>query len=272
MPAGIPTVLSIAGSDSGGGAGIQADLKTFAALGVYGTTAITAVTAQNTQAVTAVAALDPTIVTAQIDAIASDIRVHAVKTGMLATTAIVEAIAAAVDRWSWPHVVVDPVMVATSGDRLLTPDAIDAMGRLMVPRATVLAPNKPEAEALARMPIDTMAHARDAARRLYGLGAKAIVIKGGHFTGPELVNLLYDGKDFIEFSTPRIETRNTHGTGCTFASAIAAHLARGLGLVAAVDGATSYVAGGIRNGLAIGRGAGPVDHFWRRSQAPDPGP
>jgi hydroxymethylpyrimidine/phosphomethylpyrimidine kinase len=264
MSVEIPTVLTIAGSDSGGGAGIQADLKTFAALGVYGATAITAITAQNTQAVVAVAALDPAIVTAQIDAVASDIRIDAVKTGMLATTGIVEAVAAAIDRLSCPHVVVDPVMVATSGDRLLTPDAIDAVRRHLLPLATVLTPNRPEAEALARMPIATLAHARDAARRLSDLGARAVVIKGGHFTGPDVVNLVYDGRDFVEFHAPRLETRHTHGTGCTFASAIAAHLARGLGLGSAVDNATSFVTGAIQNGLAIGRGAGPLGHFWLR--------
>lgn len=262
MSVDIPTALTIAGSDSGGGAGIQADLKTFAALGVYGTTAITAITAQNTQSVTAVIALEPAMVAAQIDAVATDIRIDAVKTGMLASTPIVEAVAAAIERWSWAHVVVDPVMVAKSGDALLTPDAIEAVRRVLLPQATVLTPNRPEAEALARMPITTPGHARDAARRLADLGARTVVIKGGHFTGPEVVNLLYDGQDFIEFATPRLETRHTHGTGCTFASAVAAHLARGLGIASAVDGATRYVAGAITNGLAIGNGTGPVDHFW----------
>jgi hydroxymethylpyrimidine/phosphomethylpyrimidine kinase len=257
-------VLTIAGSDSGGGAGIQADLKTFSAHGVYGATAITAVTAQNTSGVTAVHVLPPEIVTAQIDAVASDIRVDAVKTGMLATAAIVTIVAAALTRWRLPHVVVDPVMVAKSGDHLLEPSAVAAVREALLPLAEVVTPNRPEAEVLAGQPVRTGGDAREAARRITGAGCRAVVIKGGHFEGTRLVNLLFDGRDFVEIVSERIDTVHTHGTGCTFAASIAAQLASGLSLEAAVRGATEYVRGAIAHAVAIGHGHGPVDHFWRR--------
>jgi hydroxymethylpyrimidine/phosphomethylpyrimidine kinase len=255
------TAMTIAGSDSGGGAGIQADLKTFAAHGVYGTSAITAITAQNTIGVTAVLPLPADIVTAQIEAIAGDIGADAVKTGMLANAAIVEAVAAAIDTLELPRVVVDPVMIAKSGDRLLEEEAVAAIKAELLRRAYVVTPNVREAEVLAGMRVDAPGAAREAARRIRALGPTAVVLKGGHLDGPETVDLLFDGREFIEFRGPRIETRNDHGTGCTFAAAIAANLALGQPLREAVGHAKHYVARAIRHGLAIGRGHGPLDHF-----------
>jgi len=258
------TALTIAGSDSGGGAGIQADLKTFAALGVYGTSAITALTAQNTERMTRVFGIPPDMVVAQIDAVADDIAIDAVKTGMLATAPIVEAVASALARRAFPHVVVDPVMVAKSGDLLLATDAVESVRTRLLALATVVTPNRPEAEVLTGRRVVSAADAREAARALHGAGARAVVIKGGHFEGDTLLNLLFDGDDFHEFATERIHTRHTHGTGCTFASAIAARLALGATLADAVDLATQSVAGAIAAGLPIGHGHGPVDHFWER--------
>jgi hydroxymethylpyrimidine/phosphomethylpyrimidine kinase len=255
--------LTIAGSDSGGGAGIQADLKTFAALGVFGTSAITAITAQNTIGVTAAEPLPADLVTAQIEAVAGDIELHATKTGMLATAAIVEAVAAAIKQLQLPLVVVDPVMLAKSGDRLLDDDAVEAMRAELLPRALVVTPNIPEAEVLSGFSIVALDDAREAARRIHALGPTAVIIKGGHASGPELVDLLFDGKEFLEFRTSRIDTTNTHGTGCTFASAIAAHLALGWTLGEATQRAQAYVGGAIRHALTIGHGHGPLDHFWR---------
>lgn len=257
------TALTIAGSDSGGGAGVQADLKTFAAHGVYGTSAIAAVTAQNTQAVLGVHALPPEFVVAQIDAVASDIEVHAVKTGMLATPDVVEAVAAALARWAFPHVVVDPVMVAKSGHQLLAEAAVQCVRRSLTPRASVITPNRMEAEVLLGRPVRTREDARDAARRLVDLGAGAAVVKGGHFDDLEVIDLLFDGADFHEYRHPRLQTRNTHGTGCTFAASLAANLALGHALPEALQRTTDYVAGAIAHGLAIGRGHGPLDHFWQ---------
>jgi hydroxymethylpyrimidine/phosphomethylpyrimidine kinase len=254
--------LTIAGSDSGGGAGIQADLKTFAAHGVYGTSAITAITAQNTVGVAAVETLSADLVIAQIEAVASDLHVSATKTGMLATAAIVEAVAATIAELELPLVVVDPVMLAKSGDRLLDEDAVTAMRGELFRRALVVTPNIPEAEVLSDYRIRSMDDAREAARRIHRLGPSAVVIKGGHATGDDVIDLLFDGHAFHEFRTARIVTRNTHGTGCTFASAIAARLALGAPLVDAVSGAQAYVAGAIRHALAIGHGHGPLAHFW----------
>jgi len=257
------TALTIAGSDSGAGAGIQADLKTFAAHGVYGTTAITAVTAQNTMGVSCVEALSADLVTAQIEAIASDIGVHAAKTGMLANAAIVEAVAAAVRDLDIPLLVVDPVMVAKSGDRLLDDEAVGAMRVELMRCALVVTPNIPEAEALTGLAIATEEDRRDAARRIVKLGAAAVIVKGGHWPGNEISDLLYDGHRFQEFRTPRIEGRHTHGTGCTFSAALTARLALGHSLVEAVPLAQEYVAGGMRHGLEIGQGHAPLHHFWR---------
>jgi hydroxymethylpyrimidine/phosphomethylpyrimidine kinase len=256
-------VLTIAGSDSGGGAGIQADLKTFAALGVYGTSAITAVTAQNTVGVTAVCTLAADLVTAQIEAVAADIEIHATKTGMLGTSAVVEAVAAAIEELELPLVVVDPVMMAKSGDRLLDDDGVRAMCAELLPRALVVTPNIPEAEVLAGMKIHGVADAGEAARRIHQIGRVAVIVKGGHADGDTIVDLLFDGDRLTEYPMPRVATRNTHGTGCTFASAIAAHLALGQPLSEATARAQAYVAGAIRHGLTIGKGHGPLDHFWR---------
>ena len=257
------TALTIAGSDSGGGAGIQADLKTFAAFGVYGTSAITAVTAQNTMGITTASPLAADLVTAQIEAVAGDIEIHATKTGMLATSAIVEAVAAAIEEFDLPMVVVDPVMLAKSGERLLDEDAVRALCAELLPRALVVTPNIPEAEVLSGCTIVAIDDRREAARRIHAMGASAVIVKGGHQAGDEIVDLLFDGEQFTEFRTARIHTRNTHGTGCTFASAIAANLALGHSLRDATAGAQSYVAGAIRHALAIGKGHGPLNHFWR---------
>lgn len=263
MPTSLRTALTIAGSDSGGGAGIQADLKTFAALGVYGTSAITAITAQNTQGVIASQPIATDLVTAQIEAIAGDIEIHATKTGMLATAAIVEAVVAAIDELELPLVVVDPVMVAKSGQRLLDDDAVGTLRTELLPRAAVVMPNIPEAETLSGRTIRSVNDAREAARAIRAMGSSAVIIKGGHAAGDEIVDLLFDGTEFLEFRVPRIQTRNTHGTGCTFASAMTAYLALGHSIHGATAHAQAYVAGAIKHGLAIGRGHGPLDHFWR---------
>jgi hydroxymethylpyrimidine/phosphomethylpyrimidine kinase len=257
------TALTIAGSDSGAGAGIQADLKTFAAHGVYGTTAITAVTAQNTLGVTCFEALSADLVTAQIEAVASDIGVHAAKTGMLANAAIVEAVAAAIEELEIPLLVVDPVMIAKSGDRLVDDEAVAMMRSELMRRAFVVTPNIPEAETLAGIRIVNEHDRHEAARRILKLGASAVIIKGGHFPAADILDLLYDGHRFHEFRAPRIEGRHTHGTGCTFAASLASHLALGRSLVEAVPLAQEYVAGGMRHGLEIGSGHAPLHHFWR---------
>ena len=257
------TALTIAGSDSSGGAGIQADLKTFAAHGVYGLSVITAVTAQNTRGLSAFETLSADLVTAQIEAVVSDIGAHAVKTGMLANLAIVEAVAAAIDDLGIPWLVVDPVMIATSGDRLMNDDAVAAMKTDLLRRAFLVTPNIPEAEALAGMPIATEDARREAARRILGFGPTTVIIKGGHFPSPDIVDLMYDGGQFVEFRTERVAGRSTHGTGCTFAAAVTAQLALGSPLEAAVPLAQQYVAGAIRAAPNLGQGHGPMDHFWR---------
>ena len=252
--------LTIAGSDSGGGAGIQADLRTFAAHGLHGTSAITAVTAQNSVAVLDWVALEPRMVVAQIDAVASDMTVAATKTGMLATAAIVSAVAEAIARLRLPFVVVDPVMVAKSGDRLLNADAEAAYRDRLIPLATVLTPNLPEAEALLGRPVRTLAHMREAARALHALGPRAVVVKGGHLEGAA-VDVFFDGERLEELSAERIATSNTHGTGCTYAAAIASRLALGDALLDAVRAAKEYLTEAIRRSYAVGRGHGPVDHL-----------
>ena len=260
---GLPTALTIAGSDSGGGAGIQADLKTFAAHGVYGTSAIAALTAQNTIGVSGVHVVSDDFVTAQIEAVVSDLGCDAVKTGMLANSTIVEAVAAAVEALELPNLVVDPVMVAKSGDHLLDEEAVHAMRWTLLRLARVVTPNIPEAEVLAKMSIGSLADMREAATRIAALKPAAVIIKGGHLPGPEVVDLLYENGQLKEFIGPRIEGRNTHGTGCTFAAAITAHLAKGGGLEAAVAAAKAYVEGAMRNGIPLGRGHRPLNHFWR---------
>jgi hydroxymethylpyrimidine/phosphomethylpyrimidine kinase len=264
----VPSALTIAGSDSSAGAGIQADLKTFAALGVYGTSAITAITAQNTQRVSEVFELPPELVAAQIDAVVCDIRPDAVKTGMLSSVAIVEAVAAKVREHSLSPLVVDPVMVAKSGDRLLREDAVAALREQLLPLATVLTPNLPEAEVLLGRPLASWDDIRAGAQELIAMGAQAVVMKGGHVpalarrTGT-VTDLLYDGQEFHEYTASRVDTTSTHGTGCTFASAIAAGLARGESLRGSVAMAKAYVTKALQMAYPIGHGHGPVHHFFR---------
>jgi hydroxymethylpyrimidine/phosphomethylpyrimidine kinase len=261
-----PIAVTIAGSDSGGGAGIQADLKTFSALGVYGASVIAALTAQNTKGVTGIYDVPPDFITAQIDAVFSDLDVRAVKIGMLSQPAVIEAVAAGLDRWKAMNVVLDPVMVASSGDRLLDPDAIDVLKRVLIPRALVITPNLPEAAALLDEPLARNEDEMLAqAGRLRDRGAQAVLIKGGHGQSAESVDMLVLASSFTRLATPRVDTRNTHGTGCTLSSAIAAGLAKGLDLVAAAREAKVYVSEAIAaaNRLAVGSGHGPVHHFHK---------
>ncbi len=261
------TALTIAGSDSGAGAGIQADLKTFAAFGVYGTSAITALTAQNTVAVTAVHVAPAEFVVAQIEAVVSDLGCDAAKTGMLATAGIVEAVAAAIARFKLPNLVVDPVMVAKSGDRLLAAEAIDAVRRLLVPLAHVVTPNVPEAEVLTGIIIRTPGDARDAAHALRAMGARSAVVKGGHLDHAEIVDVFVDGDREVEIVGERVPGVHTHGTGCTFAAAITARLALGDDAEAAVRAAQAYVREAMRTGIPLGAGHRPLEHLWKARAA-----
>lgn len=261
----VPIALSIAGSDSSAGAGIEADLKTFAALGVYGACVVTAVTAQNTKGVSAIHALPPALVAAQADAIFSDLTVGATKIGMLANASIVEAVAAGLDRHGARNVVLDPILSASTGAELLRADALDAL-RLLIPQARVFTPNLFEAAALLELP---MAHdeseMRAQAERLLALGGGAVLLKGGHGGSAECVDLLLEGDHCTRFAAPRVATKNTHGTGCTLASAIAAGLAKGLSLNAAVSDAKDYVTAAIAaaDRLQVGAGHGPLHHFFK---------
>ena len=257
------TALTIAGSDSGGGAGIQADLKTFAAFDVYGTSAITAVTAQNTRGVTAWEAVSVPLVVAQIEAVASDIGADAVKTGMLANAAIVSAVAAAIRRLGLRHLVVDPVMIAKGGDRLLEESAIDAIRRDLLPLAEVVTPNIPEARELSGVAIETLDDMRAAGRRILELGPRVVLVKGGHLGGKDSIDVAVSAEGEHEFRSPRIESAHTHGTGCTLASAIAACRARGLTVNASIGAAKAYLDGAIAHAPGIGSGHGPLGHFWR---------
>jgi hydroxymethylpyrimidine/phosphomethylpyrimidine kinase len=258
----IHKALTIAGSDSGAGAGIQADLKTFAALGVYGTSAITAITAQNTVGVARVLALNPNLVAAQIDAIADDIGADAVKTGMLANKAIIEVVVTKIRERQLKNIVVDPVMVATSGDLLIEKNAVAALSAKLIPLATIVTPNIPEAEELTGMKLRTPKEIQLAAAQVVRMGAKSVVIKGGHRSGPA-VDLFYDGKAYCALNAPRIRTKNTHGTGCTFSAAIAAYLAKGENIERAVSSAKKYITQAIRSGFSVGAGHSPVNHFYR---------
>ena len=256
------TALTIAGSDSGGGAGLQADLKTFAAHGVFGLTAITAVTAQNTQQVAAVYPMPPDLVGAQIDAVVSDFGAAATKIGMLATAAIVEVVARAVERHRLANVVLDTVMIAKGGAPLLEDAAIDVMRASLLPLATVITPNIPEAERLTGRRIASVGDMLAAARDLIITGAQAVVVKGGHLDGPA-IDVFDDGNTVVELSAERVATRHTHGTGCTFSSAIAARLALGSDLRTAVEHAKTYVTRAIAEAPHLGHGQGPVQHFPR---------
>jgi len=278
------TALTIAGSDSSGGAGIQADLKTFAAFGLYGASAITAITAQSTRGIEATLRLPADLVTAQIEAVAGDLELHATKIGMLANAAIAEAVAAAIAELDLPLVVVDPVLVSSSGERLLDEDGVRVLCTELLPLARVVTPNIPEAEALSGRRIHSMDDAYEAARRIQEMGAKAVIITGGHSFGEvrgaeyevrgaecdvrggpaEVVDLLFDASAVFELRAPRVESRHTHGTGCTFASAVAAGLALGRDLPEAAARAQQYVGGAIAHAPGLGHGRGPLDHFWER--------
>ena len=256
----VPTALTIAGSDSSGGAGIQADLKTFSALGVFGMSALTAITAQNTRAVTAVFELPPEMVAAQIDAVVADISVDVAKTGMISSSELIRVVANRIRHHGLSTFVVDPVMVAKSGDRLLREDAVEALREELIPLATVVTPNLPEAEVLVGRSIATLEDMRQAAADIVALGARSVVVKGGH-RPDDATDVFYDGQRYLELQAPRIETSSTHGTGCTFASAIAALLARGADLTTAVQEAKAYLTTAIERAYPIGRGHGPVHHF-----------
>ncbi len=254
-------VLIIAGSDSGGGAGIQADIKTVTALGGYAATAITAITVQNTLGVQGVHPIPPEVVAAQARAVLDDIGADAVKTGMLGDVEMVTRVAAILDTVRVP-VVVDPVMVAKGGTSLLDPSAIDAVRTLMVPRATVLTPNAPEAQALTGLSVHTTDDLRRAGERLLALGARAVLMKGGHVEGPTVIDVLMTPQGETTFEGERLDTRHTHGTGCTLASAVAAGLAQGLSLPEAVARAWAYVHEAMRQAPGFGAGHGPLDHAW----------
>jgi hydroxymethylpyrimidine/phosphomethylpyrimidine kinase len=258
-----PRVLSIAGSDSGGGAGIQADLKTFSALGCFGMTAITALTAQNTQGVRAIHGVPPEMLRDQIDAVVEDIGVHAVKIGMLHSPEIVETVAAAIDRHALPHVVLDPVMVATSGAVLIDSPAIAVLVRELFKRAVLVTPNLDEASLLVGRTLTSEADMQAAASELLVRGAHAVLLKGGHLQGDVVSDLLVTAAGHVHWMrAPRIATPNTHGTGCTLSSAIAAHLALGMGLVDAVEAARLYVRAALQGGATVrtGSGSGPLNH------------
>lgn len=251
--------MTIAGSDSGGGAGIQADLKTFFAFGVYGSSVLTAITAQNTIEVSAIAEVPDEVVIAQIDTVLEDIGANAVKTGMLSSRSIIQNVADRLEAWGIPWLVVDPVMVSKSGVRLLHETATGALVNDLFPHASIVTPNIPEAEVLARMPISSSDDARTAAKRIFDLGPRIVVIKGGHLEGPP-IDLVYDGDTFTPIEGRRIDTTNTHGTGCTYSAAITALLARGIQPLEAIVLAKRYVEAALHASVAVGEGHSPVNH------------
>jgi hydroxymethylpyrimidine/phosphomethylpyrimidine kinase len=262
----VKKALTIAGSDSGGGAGIQADLKTFQELGVYGMSALTAVTAQNTLGVQAVYPMSPEAVEAQIDSIGMDLGTDALKTGMLFNAAIIEAVSGKIKQYRWEKVVVDPVMIAKGGASLLQNEAVSALKKSLLPISLIITPNIPEAEVLTDMSIVTMDDKREAARKLLDLGVKNVVIKGGHDEDTnEAVDVLYDGHEFSYFTSVRLATKNTHGTGCTFSAALAAGLANGDSIYDAVATAKKFIQAAIELDLGIGAGHGPTNH-WAYNQ------
>ncbi len=258
----IKQVLTIAGSDSGGGAGIQADIKAMSANGVFAMSVITAVTAQNTEEVTEVLELPSSIVAAQLDAVFDDFDVAAVKTGMLSSAEIVRIVAKMLKPQHVVNLVVDPVMISKTGRALLKPEAIDVLKKELIPLALIVTPNIHEAQQLSGIEIDTLADARRAAKIIHGFGCRHVLIKGGHLLSERATDLLYDGRFFNVFKGEFIDTPHTHGTGCTYASAIAAQLARGNAVPEAVQAAKSYVTEAIRHSLAIGHGKGPTNHFY----------
>ncbi|ADL06818.1 bifunctional hydroxymethylpyrimidine kinase/phosphomethylpyrimidine kinase [Thermosediminibacter oceani] len=253
--------LTIAGSDSGGGAGIQADLKTFSAHGVFGMSVITSVTAQNTKAVIGVEDISPEMVYLQIKAVFEDLPPDAVKIGMVSSASIIRSVAKGLDEFGPEKVVLDPVMISKSGHALLKPDAVEALKRELLPRCLVVTPNIPEAKALTGMSIKGVEDMERAAEKIMSYGCRAVVVKGGHLEG-DAVDVFFDGREFHRLKSERIFSRNTHGTGCTFSSAIAANLALGRDLFTAVKLAKEYITGAIKNSMDIGGGAGPVHHFY----------
>ena len=260
----IPVALTIAGSDSSGGAGIQADLKTFAAFGFYGASVITALTAQNTRGVTGIHPVPPDFVAAQIDAVFGDLNVSAVKIGMVAQSAIIDAIAAGLTRWSPHHIVLDPVLSATSGDRLLAAEAVAGLRTKLIPRAALITPNLPEAAALLDEPVaSSEAAIANQGQRLLAMGCRAVLIKGGHGQGAESIDYLFSGGGTVALATPRIATKNTHGTGCSLSSAITAGLAKGDDLETVVRNAKAWITKAIAaaDDLGVGHGNGPIHHF-----------
>jgi hydroxymethylpyrimidine/phosphomethylpyrimidine kinase len=264
----LPRVLTVAGSDSGGGAGIQADLKTFQELGVFGMSVVTALTAQNTLGVFGVSDVPVDFVTQQLDVVLSDIGADVVKTGMLSTTPIIDAVLKGLSAHGVTSLVVDPVCASKHGDPLLRPDAVDALRSGIIPMAEIVTPNLGEVALLTGVEVRRRADLREAAEAVKALGPQWVLIKGGHLPeDDEAVDLLFDGTTEIELRGPRLQTKDTHGTGCTLASAIAAHRALGADVVASVQAAKAYVTGAIEHGLRLGGGIGPVDHGWRRRGA-----
>ena len=267
----LPRILTIAGSDCSGGAGIQADLKTFTALGTYGESVITALTAQNTLGVQSIEPVSPIFVAAQLESVLSDVGADAAKTGMLFSRDIIIAIAKALIRYRVNNLVVDPVMVSKSGHRLLKEDAVSALRQHILPLAAVATPNIPEASLLADMAILTMKDMRTAAEKICALGARSVIVKGGHMQGDHSSDIWFDGTNMIVFSTPRYAARHTHGTGCTFSAAIAAYLGKGLAPIEAIRSAKNFVSEAIRTAWPLGRGTGPVNHLWRFAEESDSG-
>ncbi len=259
--------LTIAGSDSGGGAGIQADLKTFSALGCFGMSAITALTAQNTHSVTGIFPVTPEFIGLQLDAVLSDIGADAVKIGMLHSPEVIETVTEKLSHWKCPNIVLDPVMVSKSGDKLLREDAVDALKTILIPKASIITPNLPEASVLLGREVKTPEDMVRAARDLTDLGCANVLLKGGHLTGQDSADLLFqrDADTLTRLPGIRIQTPNSHGTGCSLSSAVCAHLARGLDLEAAVRSAKAWLTGALKAGAEYktGKGHGPVHHFYK---------
>ncbi|SFD99841.1 hydroxymethylpyrimidine/phosphomethylpyrimidine kinase [Paenibacillus catalpae] len=262
----VARALTIAGSDSGGGAGIQADLKTFQELGAYGMSALTAITAQNTLGVQGVYPLAKEAVKEQIHSVGSDIGVDALKTGMLFSAEIIEEVAEAIAYFGWSKVVVDPVMIAKGGASLLQADAVRSLTKKLLPLTMIVTPNIPEAEYLTGMAIRNKADKLEAAKKLFSFGTRYVLIKGGHEAGDEAVDLLFEGSGYTELSGKRIDTSRTHGTGCTYSAALTAGLAQGLGIVEAVQQAKAYIQAAIEDGIIIGSGHGPTNHWAYRKR------
>lgn len=256
------TALSIAGSDCSGGAGIQADIKTMSAIGVFGMSVIVSVVAENTSRVISIEDVSPKLIADQIDAVFEDIEVDAVKVGMLSTPECMKTVAAKLKEYSPKHVVIDPVMYAKNGCPLMQESSIDTLIKTVIPLATLLTPNIPEAEKIADTKIETVEDMKTAALKIYDMGAKAVLVKGGHYMG-EAQDILFDGESFHTYVKGRINTKNTHGTGCTLSSAIASYLALGETLPGAVERAKEYVTGAIEHALPLGKGCGPTNHFYK---------